>query len=76
VRCGISMKRISGFRKSWKSKRQWDAESSVPTIWVATIRPDLPPVPVRYDGAIAIGNIVIHLTRADVRPSSEEAVAD
>ena len=74
VRCSVSMNRISGFRKSWKSKRQWDAPSSAPTIWVAPIRPDLPPVPVRYDGAIALGNIVIHLTKADVR--TDEAVAD
>lgn len=77
VRCGISMKRISGFRKSWKSKRQWDAPTSAPTLWVAAIRPDLPPVPVRYDGAIALGNIVIHLTKADVRAEpADEAAAD
>ncbi|HKP24731.1 MAG TPA: DUF3108 domain-containing protein [Dongiaceae bacterium] len=76
VRCSVSMKRISGFRKSWKSKRQWDAPSSAPTIWVAAIRPDLPPVPVRYDGAIALGNIVIHLTKADVRAEPGEAAAD
>jgi hypothetical protein len=76
VRCSFSMNRISGFRKSWKSKRQPDASASAPTIWVAAIRPDLPPVPVRYDGAIALGNIVIHLTKADVRTSSNEAVAD
>jgi hypothetical protein len=76
VRCGLSMKRISGFRKSWKSKRQWDAPTSAPTLWVAAIRPDLPPVPVRYDGAIMLGNIVIHLTKADVRAHSEEAGAE
>jgi len=76
VRCTVSMNRISGFRKSWKSKRQWDAPSSAPTIWVAPIRPDLPPVPVRYDGAIALGNIVIHLTKADVRAGTDEAGAD
>lgn len=76
VRCTVSMKRISGFRKSWKSKRQWDAPSSAPTIWVAPIRPDLPPVPVRYDGAIALGNIVIHLTKAQVRAGADEAGAD
>lgn len=77
VRCGISMKRISGFRKSWKSKRQWDAPTSAPTLWVAAIRPDLPPVPVRYDGAIMLGNIVIHLTKADVRAEpTDEAAAD
>jgi len=31
---------------------------------------------VRYDGAIALGNIVIHLIKAQVRGSSDEAVAD
>jgi Protein of unknown function (DUF3108) len=68
VRCSFSMKRISGFRKSWKSSRQWDADSSAPpTIWVAEIRHDLPPVPVRYEGKIALGTIVIHLTKATVR---------
>ena len=76
VRCSFSMKRISGFRKSWQTTRQVDAKASAPTIWVAAIRPDLPPVPVRYDGAIALGNIVIHLTKADVRTEAKEAVAD
>ena len=62
------MERISGFRKSWRSSRQWDADSSAPpTIWIAPIRPGLPPVPVRYEGAIALGNIVVHLTKAEAR---------
>jgi hypothetical protein len=76
VRCSFSMKRISGFRKSWKTKRQVDADASPPTIWIAPIRQDLPPLPVRYDGAIALGNIVIHLTKAQVRTGSDEAAAD
>jgi hypothetical protein len=76
VRCSFSVKRISGFRKSWRTKRQVDADASPPTIWVAAIREDLPPLPVRYDGAIALGNIVIHLTRVNVRAGSDEAVAD
>ena len=76
VRCSFSMKRISGFRKSWQSKRQPDDRSSPPTIWLAPIREDLPPLPVRYDGAIALGNIVIHLTKAQVRSESDEAAAD
>jgi uncharacterized protein DUF3108 len=68
VRCSFSMARISGFRKSWRSSRQWDADSSAPpTIWVASIQPGLPPVPVRYEGAIALGNIVVHLTKAEAR---------
>jgi hypothetical protein len=76
VRCSFSMKRISGFRKSWNSKRQVAAAAAPPTIWLAPIREDLPPLPVRYDGAIALGNIVIHLTKAQVRTGSDEAVAD
>lgn len=68
VRCSFSMQRISGFRKSWKSSRQWDAGSATPpTIWLAAIRPDLPPLPVRYEGQIALGTIVVHLTKAEVR---------
>ena len=68
VRCSFRMERISGFRKSWRARGRWDADSSAPpTIWVASIRQDLPPVPVRYDGTIALGNIVVHLTRAEVR---------
>jgi hypothetical protein len=77
VRCSFSMKRISGFRKSWRSGRQWDAESSAPpTIWLAPIRQDLPPVPVRYEGAIRLGNIVIHLTNAEVRTERADAIPD
>jgi hypothetical protein len=76
VRCSFSMKRISGFRKSWRTQRQVAADASPPTIWLAPIREGLPPLPVRYDGAIALGNIVIHLTKAQVRTESEEAVAD
>jgi hypothetical protein len=77
VRCSFSMERISGFRKSWRSSRQWDAGSSAPpTIWVAPIRHDLPPVPVRYEGAIALGNMVVHLTDAEVRTESARAVPD
>jgi hypothetical protein len=73
VRCSFSVKRISGFRKSWRSARRLDASSAPPpTIWMARIRPDLPPVPVRYDGAIALGSIVIHLTKAAVRAEPKE----
>jgi hypothetical protein len=68
MRCSFSMKRISGFRKSGKSSRQWDADASTPpTIWLAPIRQGLPPVPVRYEGQIALGTIVVHLTKAEVR---------
>jgi hypothetical protein len=71
VRCSFSVKRISGFRKSWRSGRRWDAASSAPpTIWMAQIRPDLPPLPVRYDGAIALGSIVIHLTKVRAEPTT------
>lgn len=67
VRCSFSVKRISGFRKSWRSGGRRNADAGTPTLWIAPVRPDLPPVPVRYDGEIALGNIVIHLTGATVR---------
>jgi hypothetical protein len=74
VRCRFSMERISGFRKSWQSSGRWDSDSSAPpTIWVASIRQDLPPIPVRYEGAIRLGSIVIHLTNAEVRSEAADA---
>ena len=77
VRCSFSMERISGFRKSWKSSRQWDAGASAPpTVWMAPIRQDLPPLPVRYQGEIALGTMVIHLTKAEVRTEPAMAVPD
>ena len=74
VRCGVSIKRISGFRKSARSTRQLDAGTPTPpSLWIASIRDDLPPLPVRYEGAIALGNMVIHLTSAEVRAQPAEA---
>jgi hypothetical protein len=34
---------------------------------MASLRPDLPPIPVRYEGEIKLGKIVVHLTRAEFR---------
>ena len=77
LRCSFSMKRISGFRTSWKSSRQWDAGSATPpTIWVAEIRQDLPPVPVRYEGAIALGSMVVHLSDAKLRVEPANAALE
>lgn len=74
VRCSFSMNRISGFRKTWRSSRQWDAGSSTPpTVWMAPIGEDLPPVPVRYQGEIALGTMVIHLAKAAVRTEAARA---
>jgi hypothetical protein len=73
LRCGFTMERISGFSKKRRYARQWDEESSAaPTVFMAQIRPDMPPVPVRYEGAIALGNMVIHLTKAEVRSELAE----
>jgi hypothetical protein len=73
VRCGIGVERISGFRKSFRAKRNQEARSTPPVIWMASIRPDLPPVPVRYEGEIALGKIVIHLTGAEFGTESSAA---
>ena len=63
MRCSLSIKRISGFRKSLRSKGQ--ETGAPPVLWMASLAPDLPPIPVRYEGEIALGKIVIHLTRAE-----------
>jgi hypothetical protein len=70
MRCGLGILRISGFRKSLRAKREKEERSTPPTIWVAQIRPELPPIPVRYDGEIALGKIVVHLTDATFRTES------
>lgn len=68
TRCGFTMQRISGFNKKYSRSRQWDQDSDAPpTIWMAQVHEAVPPVPVRYEGAIALGNMVIHLTKAEVR---------
>jgi len=70
MRCGLGIARISGFRKSLRAKREKEERSTPPTIWVAQVRPELPPIPVRYDGEIALGKIVVHLTDATFRTES------
>ena len=75
MRCSLSITRISGFRKSQQANRERDLRSP-PTLWVAPIRADLPPVPVRYEGEIALGKIVIHLTDAKFRTEPATGVAD
>lgn len=73
VRCSVSIKRISGFRKSARSTRPLDAGTPTPpSLWIASIRDDLLPLPVRYEGAIALGNMVIHLSSAQVRAQPAE----
>jgi hypothetical protein len=67
MRCGLGIERISGFRKSLRAKREKEDRSTPPTVWVAQIRPELPPIPVRYDGEIALGKIVVHLAGATFR---------
>jgi hypothetical protein len=72
TRCSFAVNRISGFRKSMRPSPA--AEAAPPTLWMAAIRADLPPVPVRYEGAIKLGKIVIHLT--DARFRTEPATAE
>jgi hypothetical protein len=65
VRCSFRVERISGFRKDRRQGRADDG--APPLLWVAELRADLPPLPVRYEGQIALGSIVVHLTGAEVR---------
>lgn len=73
VRCSFRVERISGFRKD---RRQGQDDGAPPLLWVAEIRADLPPLPVRYEGQIALGAIVVHLTGAEVRSVPGELEAE
>ena len=74
TRCSFSVNRISGFRKSMRPSQA--AEAVPPAIWLATIRADLPPVPVRYEAEIKLGKIVIHLTGAQFRTEPATAAVE
>jgi hypothetical protein len=74
MRCSLEIARISGFRKSLRSSKEENAP--VPTLWMASIRPDLPPVPVRYEGEIKLGRMVVHLTDAKFRFESAGAAPE
>jgi hypothetical protein len=73
MRCSLGMERISGFRKSLRAKREKEERSTPPSIWVAAIRQELPPIPVRYEGEIGLGKIVVHLTDATFRTETSAA---
>ncbi len=66
VRCSLGIQRISGFRKSQRANQ----ESGPPILWMATVQPDLPPVPVRYESEIKLGKMVVHLTKAEFRAAT------
>ena len=67
MRCSLGVERISGFRKSLRLKQEAKGPAAPPILWMATMQKDLPPIPVRYEGEIALGKIVIHLTAAAFR---------
>jgi hypothetical protein len=73
MRCSLGIKRISGFRKSLATVQQERDRSTPPSLWVASIRDGLPPLPVRYEGEIKLGKIVIHLTHAELRAGTGSA---
>lgn len=65
--CGFTMERISGFsKKKRRYANQWDEDKDEPpTLWVARVRDDMPPVPVRFTGAVSLGSIIVHLIRVE-----------
>ncbi len=73
MRCSVGIKRISGFRKSLATVQQERDRSTPPTLWVASIQEGMPPLPVRYEGEIKLGKIVIHLTHAEFRTGAGSA---
>lgn len=70
ILCGLGIQRISGFKKPRRHVGQWDQDKDEPPkLWIAQVRPDMPPVLVRFTGALALGSIVVHLTKVE---SSQE----
>lgn len=67
--CHFTMERISGFKKHRRYAAQWDEDKDEPpTLWVAKVREDMPPIPVRFTGAVALGSIIVHLTKIEPGP--------
>lgn len=67
--CGLTMERISGFKKHRRYAAQWDEDKDEPPLlWVAKVREDMPPIPVRFTGAVSLGSIVVHLTKIEPGP--------
>ncbi len=67
--CGLAMERISGFKKHRRYAAQWNEdEDEPPMLWVAKVREDMPPIPVRFTGAVSLGSIIVHLTRIEPGP--------
>lgn len=74
ILCGLAIERISGFKKPRRHIGQWDQDKDEPPkLWIARVRPDMPPVLVRFTGALALGSIVVHLTKVE---SSQELASN
>ncbi len=68
VRCRFTIERISGFKKRRGHHSYWEeSEESPVAVWVATLADGAPPVPVRFEGELKLGGLVIHLARAEVK---------
>jgi hypothetical protein len=71
LKCRFAMKRLAGF-STRRYAQFWDDEKgTLPTIWSASIVPEMPLVPVRFLAPINIagnlGSLMAHLVHADVR---------
>ena len=66
VMCQFTMERISGFKAKRRYASQWDDDKDEPpTLYLAKVRDGLPPVPVRFTGALALGSMVVHLSKVE-----------
>lgn len=77
-RCSFTMDRIHGFKKRRYTNFWNDSEDNGHgmwefTVWIARPKPGVPPVPVRFEGEIHHGSVMIHLTDAAVKPSGIDA---
>jgi hypothetical protein len=75
TRCTLQVTRISGFRKSTRMSAAAAAKAAPPTVYMAAPQPGMPPVPVRFESEIKLGQMVIHLADAKFRtePLAEQS---
>lgn len=75
VRCRFTIERISGFKKKRRHYSYWEESGESPvTVWVAPLAAGAPSMPVRFEGDLKLGALIIHLVRAEVNSTAGTAV--
>ncbi|MBT3792892.1 MAG: DUF3108 domain-containing protein [Rhodospirillales bacterium] len=74
-RCRFVMKQVSGFRKQKIKLRFWDDDKlEQPIIWMASVAPGLPAVPVQFQADFNLGYMMLYLVKASYKGRTLMAV--